>query len=252
MTFLIVEDDIIALELLIDILKKIVINNFIYFKASTLNEAQHKIKEHKPDIVFLDIELPDGLGIDLLDNIDEKYSFETIFTTSHDMYAIEALRKNAVDYILKPVTRQQIEFAINRVKERLSYYDKIKNAEQLISKVDDIKKKIELDSKIMLPTLDGLQIFYTKDIIKVEAEHNYTIFHLVNNKKIMSSKTLSNFEDKLITQKFFRIHRSFMINLSYLNCVKHDEERGFYVILSDGSELEIARRRRKEFMQLFA
>lgn len=251
MIFLVVEDDNIARQLLVEILNKIVNSNIQIFSAATLSEAKIAIQNHQPGLVFLDIELPDGLGIELLDDIDGKYSFETVFTTSHDMYAIDALRKNVADYILKPVTKKQIETAINKVKERLLYYKKIKEATDLNKKLEKYKHTQENDAKIMLPTIDGLQIVHAQDIIKVEAEWNYTIFHLVNNKKIISSKTLANFEEKLITKKFFRIHRSFMINLSYLTMIKQDEERGFFAVLSDGSEMEIARRRRKEFMQLF-
>lgn len=252
MIFLIVEDDTIAQYILIDILKKIIGTDLVYFIASTLKEAKNNIILHQPDIVFLDIELPDGLGIDLLDMLDEKFHFETIFTTSHDTYAIEAIRKNAVDYILKPYSIEHIEFAINKVKNRIQQLKIIQEADTLRSKLNSLQLNEQENAKILINTMkDGMQIIYAKEVVGVESIGNYTSFHLLNNQKILSSKTLSNFEDKLLGINFFRIHRSFIINLQYIDRIKQDDERGFFVVMKNGLDYDIARRRRKEFLQFF-
>ncbi len=251
MNAIIIEDDPYARDLLIEVIHSIEDTINVVATAHNIKTGISAIESNLPDIVFLDIELPDGKGIDLLDNIDGKYHFETIFITSHDNYAIEAIRKNAVDYILKPVTKQQLSSAINKVKDRIQRIKTIQEVGILKAKLNSLQQNNNENAKILINTMkDGMQIIPAKEIVIVESTGNYTTFHLTNNKKITSSKTLSNFEDKLITINFFKIHRSFIINLQYIDSIKQEEERGFFVIMKDGSDYDIARRRRKEFLQL--
>lgn len=252
MNAVIIEDDPYARDLLIEVIKSLEENINVVATALTLKHGIQAIETTQPDIVFLDIELPDGKGIDLLDLMDEKFHFETIFTTSHDNYAIEAIRKNAVDYILKPVTKQQLVFAINKVKSRIHQLKKIQEADILKSKLTSLQQNKDENAKILINTMkDGMQIIYAKEVVGVESVGNYTSFHLLNNQKVLSSKTLANFEDKLLGINFFRIHRSFIINLQYIDRIKQDDERGFFVVMKNGLDYDIARRRRKEFLQFF-
>ncbi|HUM51101.1 MAG TPA: LytTR family DNA-binding domain-containing protein [Chitinophagales bacterium] len=250
MNIVIIEDDPIAKDILVEILASIKKELKIDACCSTLCAGKSAIRKHQPTILFLDIELPDGKGIDMLDEIDKRYKFETIFTTSHDSYAIEAFRKNAVDYILKPVTKKLVHDAILKVEKRITHYKELEEAAVLKEKMKVLNEKT--DAKFLLSTKDGMQIVLAKDIIRVESEKNYSCFHLNNNKKIISSKTLTSFEDKLQENHFYRIHRSVMINLNYIQNIKHDKQKGYVVVMNDNTELEIARRKRKEFLQLFS
>ena len=135
MNIVIIEDDPIAKDILVDILASIKKELKIDACCSTLRAGKSAIKKYQPTILFLDIELPDGKGIDMLDEIDERYKFETIFTTSHDSYAIEAFRKNAVDYILKPVTKKLVHEAILKVAKRIAHYKDLEEAAVLKEKM---------------------------------------------------------------------------------------------------------------------
>ena len=250
MNVVIIEDDLIAKDILVEILSSIKMDLEIDACCSTLRAGKSAIKKYQPTILFLDIELPDGKGIDMLDEIDNRYKFETIFTTSHDSYAIDAFRKNAVDYILKPVTKKLVHKAVLKVANRIAYYKELEEATILKERIKALNEKQE--TKFLLSTKDGMQIVLAKDIIKVESVTNYSCFYLKNNKKIISSKTLTSFEDKLKNNHFYRIHRSVMINLNHIQNIKHDKQKGYVVVMNDNTEIEIARRKRKEFLQLFS
>ena len=249
MNIVIIEDDPIAAKVLTEVLASIKMNLQIDACCNTLRAGKLAIKKYQPSILFLDIELPDGKGIDILDKIDAQYHFETIFTTSHDSYAIEAFRKNAVDYILKPVSKKLVQDALLKVEKRLQHYKKLKEASLLKQKLKTLEQHEE--TKFLLTTKEGMQIVKAKDIVRVESIRNYSCFYLKNAKKIISSKTLSSFEDKLSENQFFRVHRSTMINLNYIQSIKQDKQKGYVVVMNDDTEIEIARRKRKEFMHLF-
>lgn len=250
MNIVIIEDDPVAKDILVEILTSINLDLRIDNCSSTLREGKKAIKKHQPNILFLDIELPDGKGIDMLDEIDKRYKFETIFTTSHDSYAIEAFRKNAVDYILKPVTKKLVHKAVLKVANRIALYKGLEEAAILKERMKALNEKQE--TKFLLSTKDGIQIVFASDIIRVESVRNYSCFYLNNNKKIISSKTLTSFEDKLKLNHFYRVHRSVMINLNHIQNIKHDKQKGYVVVMNDNIEIEIARRKRKEFLQLFS
>ena len=250
MNIVIIEDDPIAKDILVEILSSLKLDLKIDACCATLRTGKNAIKKYQPTILFLDIELPDGKGIDMLDEIDNRYKFETIFTTSHDSYAIDAFRKNAVDYILKPVTKKLLHEAILKVAKRIAHYKDLEEAVVLKERMKAMNEKQE--AKFLLSTKDGMQIVFAKDIIKVESEKNYSCFYLNNNKKIISSKTLTSFEPKLQENHFCRIHRSVMVNLNHIQNIKHDKQKGYVVVMNDSTEIEIARRKRKEFLKLFS
>ncbi len=248
---IIVEDDPIFRDMLLDMLPKAAIKTKLLESCSTIRQAKEAIEKHSPQLVLLDVELPDGKGMDLLNHYDEFGTFETIFITSHDKYAIDAIKKNAADYIVKPVKPDELNEALQKVKKRLEIYSVLLKVEELTSYVDKLKQQNLQENKIMINTNEGAIFVKVGDIIKLESESNYTILYLENNKKIVASKTLSIFEEMLQDLNFMRIHRSFVINLTKIKNIENDG--GNYLAkMIDNSKVEISRRKKKEFFEKIA
>jgi two-component system LytT family response regulator len=246
-----VEDDPIFRDMLLDMLPKASTKTSLLSTCSTLRQAKEAIEKYGPQLVLLDVELPDGKGIDLLNHYDEFGTFETIFITSYDKYAIDAIKKNAADYIVKPVKMSELNEALLKVKKRLDVYTTLLKVDELTTYVDKLKLQNLQENKIMINTNDGAIFIKVGDIIKLESESNYTIIHMENNKKMLASKTLSVFEEMLENLNFSRVHRSFMINLTKVKNIQHDAGNYFAKML-DGSKVEIARRKKKEFFEKIA
>jgi len=198
------------------------------------------IKKTNPDVVFLDIEMPDGNGFDILESFDT-VNFHVIFVTAYDRYAIKAIKFSAVDYLLKPLDPQQLIDAVNRLSKRSP---KGLQTEERIEVLLDNKKNI---SKLALPTTTGYRFIRVKDIIRCEAESNYTNFYLQTTEQILVTRTLKDFESLLKEDSFIRVHQSHLINIDFVEqYIKGD---GGFVIMSDGSEVEISRRRKEQFLK---
>lgn len=248
---LIVEDDPIFRDMLLDMLPKAAVKTTQLATCSTLRQAKEAIEKHNPQLLLLDVELPDGRSMDLLQHYEEFGSFETIFITSYDKYAIDAIKKNAADYIVKPVKLTELNDALQKVKKRLDIYAILLKVEELTAYVDKLKQQNLQENKIMISTNDGAIFVKVADIIKLESESNYTILYLENNKKIIASKTLSVFEEMLESLNFLRVHRSFVINLTKIKNIENDG--GNYMVkMSDNSCVEISRRKKKEFFEKIA
>lgn len=250
-TTIIVEDDPIFRDVLLDLLPKSSIKTKILASCASLKEAKEAIKNHEPKLLLLDIELPDGKTMELLDELDINLNCETIFITSHDQYAIDAIKKDAADYIMKPATLSEINFALQRVEKRLAIYEKLLLVTELKAQVEKLNNQNLQENSIMINTHDGVVFIKVKEILKLESESNYTIIYLQNNKKIVASKTLSVFEEMLQEFNFMRIHRSFLINLTKVETIKN-ENNNYYVVLHDESMVEISRRKKKDFFEKIA
>lgn len=248
---IIVEDDPIFRDMLLDMLPKAAIKTSLLANAATIRQAKEAIELYKPQLVLLDVELPDGKGMDLLSHYDEAGTFETIFITSYDKYAIDAIKKNAADYILKPVKIEELNDALQKVKRRLEIYFQLLKVEELTTYVDKLKQQNLQENKIMINTNDGAIFIKVADIIKLESESNYTILYLENTKKIIASKTLSVFEEMLEPLNFMRVHRSFVINLTKIKNIESDN--GNYLAkMTDNTKVEISRRKKKDFFEKIA
>ena len=203
--------------------------------------AIKSIAQYQPDIIFLDIEMPGMNGFEMLEYCSG-YDFEIIFTTAYNEYAIKAIRHSALDYLLKPINKNELTEAVARAKgtKKQSASSRIASLLQSISG----KKNAE---RIALPTIDGLIMVDTKDILYCESENNYTRFHLQDGKNIFVSKTLKKTETLLQdNENFYRIHHSFLINLDYLKqYIKGD---GGEVIMANGKSLPVSRIKRTEFL----
>jgi two-component system LytT family response regulator len=200
------------------------------------------IKDQPPQIVFLDIEMPIMNGFQMLEEISE-LNFELIFTTSYDQYAIKAVRFSALDYLLKPIDREELQQAVQKAKKRLQY-PLPQQLEILFHKLNHPVTPIQ---KIAMPTMEGLQLISVNDIISCISNSNYTILHLKNNIKLTASRTLKEVEELLEEYAFLRVHHSHVVNLNEIN--KYIKGDGGYLFMSDGSTLDVSRSRKEILLQ---
>ncbi|WP_316828923.1 LytTR family DNA-binding domain-containing protein [Pedobacter miscanthi] len=198
-------------------------------------KALNAILTLDPDVLFLDVEMPGINGFQFLERLGS-FSFEVIFTTAYDSYTLEALRLSAVDYLMKPVDEDDLKTAITRLRKRVA--GKIKQR---------VPKSEVLNARLALPTAEGIYIIDKTTIIRVEAMSNYSVFLLNDNKKIIVSKTLKEYEVQLNDDFFMRINRSVIVNLSYV--VKYRKGDGGTLELSDGAEVEVSPQRKEALLQ---
>jgi len=196
------------------------------------------INDLSPDVVFLDVQMPDGTGFDLLEQFSE-IKFKIIFASAFDKFAIQAFKFSALDYLLKPVEPEMLIEACSKLKEDDKFAEINKKLEVLMSNKNSFEK-------IALPTLDGIIFVKIKEILRCESDNNYTNIFLRDAKKIIVSKTLKEYDEMLTPFNFFRIHKSHLINLAFLARYKKGE--GGSVEMEDGAELEVSRRRKEEFL----
>ena len=219
-------------------------------EATSVADTIDKISQYNPDLVFLDIKLPDGYGFDVLDQMPYN-SFQTIFTTSYEEYAIKAIRYSAIDFILKPIQRDDIMLAVGKVIA--------KKKQILQEQLDFMKQQTEqntllfkfppnpVEERVALSTSDSIFFITLKDILWCESVNgSYTRFHISNAKPLLVSHPLLNYEEILIDHNFVRIHQSYIVNLRHV--VKYMKGEGGSVFLADGKELEVSRRRKSVFL----
>jgi len=204
--------------------------------------ALASILEQPPQILFLDIEMPMMNGFELLEKIPE-VKFELIFTTSYDQYAIKAIRFSALDYLLKPIDREELQKAVQKAKQRLQH-PLPQQLEILLHKLNHPATQIE---KIALPTMDGLQLISVNSIISCISSSNYSILLLKNNQKITVSRTLKEVEELLEDYAFLRVHHSYLVNLNEIN--KYIRGEGGYLLMSDGSSVDVSRSKKEVLLQ---
>ena len=213
--------------------------------AQKPEEAMLLIKHHKPDVIFLDIEMPKMSGFRMLDELGE-CDFEIIFTTAYNHYAIDAIRISAFDYLMKPIAIKELQVAVERLNS-------LRNS-QTREKIDILKtsmnEKKSQDDKIAIPTSEGLEFIPIKNILHIESSSNYSKIFFRENKPIIVTKLLKDFEDLLGPYRFYRIHNSHLINLSYIK--KYVKAEGGQVIMQDGTTIDVARRKKEEFLKMIA
>ncbi len=206
---------------------------FVCAQAGSIREGFAAVTEHQPDLLFLDVELPDGLGFDLLKML-LPVRFRTIFITGHQEYALEAIKVSALDYILKPIDIDELALAITKAREIINH-----DEEQL--KLQALNENLagkKVLKRIILRTSNALHLISISDIIRAEADSNYTIFHLSGGKHIMVSRTIKEYEAMLTGSGLIRVHQSHLVNLNYIDkFIKHD---GGYLQLRDGSSVPVS------------
>lgn len=212
-------------------------------QAESVDAAIELLKTYKPGIVFLDVEMPHKNGFDFLVQLQDP-SFDVIFTTAYNQYAIQAIRFSALDYLLKPVDPDELKVAVQRHLEKQESAQQKK--ELFDNLVQNIEKKEVKDFKIAVPSSEGVYFFMIDDILRLEADRSYTHIHLVNKKPFIASKTLKHFEEMLDEFKFIRTHKSHLVNPKHITRISNDNE---FVLLTDGSKVEVSRRKKDEVLQ---
>lgn len=206
-------------------------------------EAIQLIRQQKPDVVFLDIEMPRMNGLKLIEEVGD-YEGEIIFTTAYNHYAVEAIRISAFDYLVKPVSITDLQNAVNRlVKSRHT-----KTRERLDILRQALTEARSQEDKIALPTSDGMEFIRVKDIIHIESSSNYSRIFLTEGRQMLVTRLLKDFEDMLLPYKFYRVHNSHLINLSYIK--KYIRGDGGQVVMQDDTYIDVARRKKEEFLKL--
>lgn len=201
------------------------------------------IVSNPPDLVFMDISLPGKSGLLFLQEMQD-ISFEVIFVTAHQEYALQAMRLSAVDYLLKPVQTNELTRAIDSAAKRLTNKEGQLQRQVLLhnlNRPDDVAKKM------CIPTIKGFEVVGLDEIIYAEAENSYTILNLKSGEKIVSSRTLLDYENLLADAGFIRIHRSFLININYIRSYQKGE--GGVVTMSNGMEIDVSRRKKDLFLE---
>lgn len=207
--------------------------------AKNIKEAENLINTTSPEVVFLDIEMPGGNGFDLLAKV--KVDFKVIFVTAYDEYALKAIKFSALDYLLKPIDRQDLIQAVKRLKEEHLGLD---------LRLENLKNYLNnQDNKIALSLADEIRLISLQDIIRIQADNNYCKFFLKNKEEILTSKNLGFYYDLLKSQDFIRIHQSHIINKNMLE--KYVKREGGYVQLTNGDQIPISRSNRDVVLKLF-
>jgi two-component system LytT family response regulator len=203
----------------------------------------HTIQTAKPDLVLLDVEMTQGSAFDLLNQL-QPINFQIIFVTAFDNYAIKAFKYSAVDYLLKPVDIDDLCAAVERVTQKIQGKSFLDQMQVLLHNVETFHLS---QQKMAVPTLTGLIFIAIRDIMRFEAKGSYTTIYLNNGEQIMATRNIKEYEDLLPAVIFCRIHNSHIINLHKIQ--KYHKGRGGYVIMEDGSSIEVASRRREEFLR---
>ncbi len=214
----------------------------IIVQACNAEEGYELIQKHEPDVVFLDVEMPSGDGFSLLERFDE-ITFQIVFTTAFDDYAIKAIKFHALDYLLKPIDIDELRVAVENVKKALQEERGTNNRY-----MEMLQSRKENTGKLALPIKDGIVYLSISEIIRVESDGAYSIFYTDCGKKHLSSKNLGEYEDILPGFGFFRVHRSHIVNVKKVK--KFIRSDGNFIEMEDGSRVEIARRKKDEFLEM--
>lgn len=214
--------------------------------VNSVREARQLIDELQPDLVFLDVEMPHQNGFELLKLFD-KVTFDVIFTTAYEQYALKAIKFNALDYLLKPFSVQELQEALRKYYERRMQKQNNSSIAPLEVFLQNMKTLQQTNKKIALPTINGLVFMPVQNIVRCESTGNYTKIFFTDKKQLLVSKPLKEFEELLTDVDFFRVHNSHLINLQQMESYLQGE--GGFALMSDGTQVEVSRRRKAEFLK---
>jgi two-component system LytT family response regulator len=238
---IIVEDETESRKLLNTLIDKYCKDIEIVALAANVKQATEEIQNHKPDLVFLDITMPDGTGFDLLENM-LAITFDIIFTTATDKHAIKAIKYAALDYLLKPIDVEELKNSVHKVIQKKNNLNTVENLTQLL---DNLNENSDSYQKITLPTGTAYEMVYIKDIIRCEADGSYTTFFMANGKRFIVTYGLKHYEELLPEKIFIRIHRHHLVNINHVT--RYLKTEGFAITLDD-VKIEVARRKKDEFI----
>ncbi|MBL7700846.1 MAG: response regulator transcription factor [Ferruginibacter sp.] len=240
----IVDDELIAREVLENYLKKYCPVVEVIGQAQHIKEAVPLIKSLQPQLVFLDVEMPYGNAFDVLEACQDQ-QFETVFITAYSEYSLRALNMSAAYYILKPIDITELISAVNKVQLSILKSEDLNRTKILL---ENLKVQPE-KQQIILPTLQGFDVIKTENIIKLQANGNFTDVYLADGSCKMICKFLKHF-DELLGSPFVRVHRSFIVNTRFIK--SYSKSAGGFVTLQDGSEIEVSATHKEQLMKAFA
>lgn len=238
----VIDDEPYSCEALVELLTKYCPEVEVVQVCHSGTDGLRAIKDHEPELLFLDIEMPRMNGFELLEKAGE-IDFALIFTTSYDQYAIKAIHMSALDYLLKPIDREELQKAVQKVRQR-RVRAQAQQVEILLRKLANPAAPI---SKIALATLEGLQLVPIDSVICCTSDSNYTTFRLKGKEKIVVSKTLKEVEELLGECSFQRVHHSSVVNLNEIS--KYIKGEGGYLVMSDGSHVDVSRSRKEMLLR---
>lgn len=215
----------------------------IVAECSNIIEAEKALSIYRPDLIFLDIEMPYGNAFDLLEKLD-KINFEIIFVTAFNQYAVQAFNLSAAHYLQKPVDIDELIQAVEKVKKRLANTNDINHSKILMDNLSALNTQHQ---KVVLPLIDGFMVVKLQEIVYCEAQDNFTCFYLTDGQKPLICRKLKFYENALSQHGFCRVHRSFMINLEYVK--RYIKGKGGTVIMENGQEIQVANARKQTFLE---
>lgn len=233
---IVIDDEASARETLSIVLSKYCPDVQVVSTADSAQSGIAEIKKHKPELIFLDVEMPYGNGFDLLEKAGEK-NFEVIFTTAYDEYAIRAIKFAALDYLLKPINIRELKAAVEKAIVKKRNESENKNL---------VETKTRM-KKIALPTAHGQVFVVVDEIIRLQADDNYTHFFLTDGKKLLVSRTMKEFEELLEGNNFSRIHQTHLINIDHIKEYNRNDSE---VKMADGSSIPVSRRNKMDFLKM--
>ena len=238
---IIVDDEPYCCEVLSTLLKRYCPEVEVVAVCSSGEEALKAIRRLQPQIVFLDIEMPQMNGFDMLERLPE-INFHLVFTTSYDQYAIKAIRFSAIDYLLKPIDREELQRAVQKVSRQVQ--------KPVAQQLEILLQKIHQPgavNKVALPTMEGLQMVSVDNILRCESDSNYTIIFLKDKQKLVVSRTLKEIEEMLEDYPFVRVHHSYLVNLNEIN--RYVKGEGGYLVMSDGTTIDVSRSKKEALLK---
>jgi two-component system LytT family response regulator len=238
---IIIDDEVAAINALKLLIEKHIEQVTVVASSAQASEGVSMIDTYKPDIVFLDISMPDMSGFTLLNRLTHK-DFNLVFTTAHEQYAIQAIKYRASDYLVKPIDIDELKLAIENIMIQREASHAVKNSDMMKM------RRIEFSGRIGLPVKEGVVYQVVSDIIWIESDGNYCTFHTIDAKKYVVSKNIGEYEELLPVKEFFRAHKSHLINVKKVK--KYIRTDGYFVEMENGSVLEIARRKKDDFLQV--
>lgn len=214
-------------------------------EAGSVADGIEAINQHQPDAVFLDIKLAGESGFDILEQIRDSETLhpEIIFITAHDEFAVKAIKFSALDYLLKPIDPEELVKSVRKVEDEKGLPKKASSINVL---VENIRQASDSPKKIVVPTSDGMHVIKLSDIIRLESSSNYTTFYLNNEKSLLASKTLKEFDNMLSNYNFHRVHKSHLVNMNYLK--RYVQTDGGYLVLEDGAKIPVANRKKEQLL----
>ena len=240
---IIVEDEKLSRQTLRRMLEKYCPKVEVVSEAEGYRQGLEEIRKYKPDVVFLDIQMPDGSGFKLLEELGH-LDFDVIFTTAFDQFAIKAIKFSALDYLLKPIIPDELVNSVKKVDERIT----AAMVSRQEAPAENGHPRGEGARKIVLSTSEMIHVINVDDIVRCESDNYYTNFHFLDGRKLMVSKTLKENEEALAQYNFIRPHKSHLVNVKYIKSfIRHE---GGYIIMTDGSKVPVSRRKKDKIMDV--